>query len=238
MVSLFIAVPCGSCKMYTACARSLMNLQKECISRGIQAGVFFEEGNSLLPHARNKLASAFLESGMDYMLFVDDDIEFSAEAVIAMMSCNKDMIGGMYPYKTYNWNAMYEAARQPYDSPDEVRRKGVNYVFRALQASQSIHTKQEPIEVEAVGTGLLLIHRRALERMVSGPNPVAPRYTVDAFQGKDGEVFYNFFQVQLDGGVLISEDYWFCRQWRKCGGQIYAATWALCKHWGIHTFGA
>ena len=56
--------------------------------------------SSLVTHGRNLSTCGFLHSGMDYMLFVDADLEFNAEAVLRMLVPAKDIV--CTPYRLKN----------------------------------------------------------------------------------------------------------------------------------------
>ena len=47
----------------------------------------------------------------------------------------------------------------------------------------------------------------------------------------------SFFSVEIDEtGLLLSEDYYFCRKWREIGGDVWCAPWVKLTHWGTHPF--
>lgn len=86
-------------------------------------------------------------------------------------------------------------------------------------------------EVDGVGTGMLVIHRRALEQLHAHD----PRtYLCTA----TGNRYYRFFDLEItEDRALWGEDYNFCRRWQLCGGKVYVATWVECAHWGTHKYG-
>mgnify|MGYP000341873540 CR=1 FL=1 len=59
---------------------------------------------SLITRARNYLVDEFLRSDFTHLLFIDSDIHYNPQDVIAMLALEKDVIGGPYPKKSINWN--------------------------------------------------------------------------------------------------------------------------------------
>lgn len=45
-----------------------------------------------------------------------------------------------------------------------------------------------------------------------------------------------FFKTEIQDGVLLSEDYYLCKEWRKLGNKVYAAPWVRVTHAGDYTF--
>jgi GT2 family glycosyltransferase len=92
----------------------------------------------------------------------------------------------------------------------------------------------EPVEVSAVATGLMLIRRNVFELL----EPFCDKY---ALNGSDAsfdmdQMVTEFFDTSIEGGILYSEDYHFCRLYRKHGGKVYAAPWVNVVHAGEYTF--
>ena len=54
---------------------------------------------SLITRARNELARLFLEKGLDYLMFIDADIQFTGQDVASLMAADKDIVCGIYPKK-------------------------------------------------------------------------------------------------------------------------------------------
>lgn len=229
MTSIFVAIPCGSAKAYTGHFTSLLGLDRLCRSHGIPVHVQYENGISVVQHARNKLATMFMQSNYEYMLFLDDDVEFDPIHILQMIETKKQVIGAIYPYKHYDWTNIARAASSR-NTETDLRMAGINYAFTNAPDKISLPIGQEPIEVEGIGTGCLLIHRSAFETLL--------RHIPSLHYKHNDQDFMRLFDVSIDQGRLLTEDYWFCEKWRACGGKVYAATWARCVHWGIHRYGA
>lgn len=226
--SLLVCTPMHSGMCTSAYTMSILDLQMKCVERGIHFGSYFLDGVSLIGMARDKLAKVFLESGYDYLLFIDADILFNADEVLEMLRYDVDIIGGVYPKRHIDWNMVVKAARS-----------GVSVEDVPLHASEfTFHGSKEPVkigdrkivEVEGVGTGMMLVKRNVFLEM----SKVVKTYT-----DVDGGTNHMFFPIVLDetSNRLWPEDYSFCNQWKSMGGKIYAAPWIRMKHVGLYDFG-
>lgn len=57
---------------------------------------FMNEKSSMVTKARNGLAEKALSFGADYMLFVDSDLVFPADALMRLLNHQKDIVGATY----------------------------------------------------------------------------------------------------------------------------------------------
>lgn len=214
-MKVFVAIPCYNHAVHTGCMLSLLRLDRLLRSENIALDLFVSNGNAYVENARNHLASMFMDSSdADALLFIDDDVQFDEHAVLKMLRCGAEVVGGLYPYKAYHWKDNSQA---------------LQYVVKSDKDIQPDLQTDEVVEVDGVGTGLLLIRRSALETMV----PETKRYR----DSRSPNLLYQFFEVTIDDDVMWGEDFKFCKKWRACGGRVYVAPWAKCAHWGMHGFG-
>ena len=192
---------------------------------------------SLITRARNELARQFLEQGFDYLMFIDADISFDGQAVVELVSANKDIVCGLYPKKEIAWNAVEEAAKRGEKNLRDF--SGAFVLNLPLDVANAETDQQGLVEVQHAGTGFMLIHRRVFEALT----PKVPEYRISSV--KDGYGAYlkpltrEFFATSIDEttGVLLSEDYHFCEAWRKLGGNIYVKPSIRLEHVGTHIYG-
>ena len=236
-MKLFVAIPSVSSKIYSYTAGSLIELDRLLTKNNINIKIVFENNISIVHHVRNKLVTEFInKTDAEYILFLDDDIDFKSEDILKMINTNVKVIGGIYPYKHYNWDKIIKLSRlsandknPPLDLNEKVKNIGLNYAFTNPVDRLNFEISEEPIEVEGVGTGCLLIHRSVIEDMINTLSNI--KYVLN------GNEYYKIFDIQIENGELVSEDFWFCRRWREMGGKVHIATWAKCSHWGHHKYG-
>lgn len=210
--------------------KSLMNLFFLCGSKGIQTSYIDITNESLIPRARNVLATMFLkESDYTHFMFIDADIEFDAYDVVKMIEADKDVICGIYPKKEINWNFVHQAANNDI-SPDNLKYF-VGSSFVNLKGGAE-HSFDEPVEIVDGGTGFMLMKREVLQKVADA----AP-----TFWSPEGNEYYAVFDTSFEEKIpgkkeYLSEDFHFCRLVSKAGYKIYAAPWAVLNHIGQYTY--
>jgi hypothetical protein len=180
------------------------------------------------------------------MLFLDSDIGYSAQDVLALLALDKEVIGAPYPKKAINWKNIIEAIKKNPDiEVDEVQKLVGDYVFNVVKGTKSFSVT-EPLEVMEIGTGYMMIKREVFDKMKEAYPMI--HYKPDHVGQKnfDGSRYIHaFFDTVIDykesitgGGSdrYLSEDYMFCQMWRKIGGQIFLCPWMKTQHIGTYAF--
>lgn len=138
---------------------------------------------------RNQVVKDFLNSDCDYLLKIDHDT-VPLRNPLGLIDLDKDIIGLPYPQIKGNdlgWLVMdkvkdgYKQTKKP--------RKGLQ-------------------EVDAVGSGCVLIHRRVLER-VEEP----------------------FVRKWKDGFPILGLDFYFCEKAKKAGFEVWTHWDYPCSHY-------
>jgi len=210
---------------------SVINLTFELAQKGYQISFSKIYNESLITRARNNLVKEFMDSDADYLFFIDADEGFNVADVIAMIETKSDVIGGIYPMKNINWESVRAAA---VSGKENLADYSGFFAMNLLPGTSSIKLN-EPVEVTEVATGLMLIKRSVFEEM----EPHCPKY---ALNGSNAEFDFNrmvteYFATSItEEGILLSEDYHFCRKWREMGGKVYAAPWVNVVHAGDYQF--
>ncbi|NBW20899.1 MAG: hypothetical protein EBR82_74350, partial [Caulobacteraceae bacterium] len=137
----------------------------------------------------------------------------------------------IYPMKNINWRNIKKAVLN--DKEDLVQYSGI-FAMNMLPGETLIKLG-EPMEVTAVGTGLMAIKRSVFEKMA----PECPKYALNNSNAEfefDNMVTEFFATSITPEGILLSEDYHFCRKWIAMGGKVYAAPWVRVDHAGEYIF--
>lgn len=230
-MKLTIATPMygGNCKgVYT---EALINLIFQLSNRGHQVRYIKIYNESLITRARNTLVREFLTTDDDALLFIDADHSFDVSHVIKMIESGHDLIGAIYPMKNINWGMVKEAAIR---GEEDLAPYSGFFSANLKQGTNKVVVDQ-PLEVDNVGTGMMFISRKVFDTM-------APHCETYAYHGSDGlmkldQRVIEFFKTEIDEiGVLLSEDFYFCRQWQRLGGKVYAAPWVHITHAGEYEF--
>ena len=238
MMKTFVATPMygGMCTGFFT--QSMMMLQLAHQQRGWQMATSFIFNESLIDRARNSLAHAFMKTDCTHLLFIDADIRFDAGQVMALFDADKDVICGIYPKKEINWIEVIKAVQRGVPE-GELRHYTGQWVVNLVDYVNTITVPQnQPVEIWAGGTGMMLIKREVMERM----SKIVPSYKNDVVDlsgtNKPQERISQFFATSIEPGTerLLSEDYHFCRTWREMGGKLYAAPWMNLGHVGSYVF--
>ena len=113
---LFVATPCYGGQCLGLYAKSCLDLQATCIQYGIECRFSFIFNESLITRARNYLVDEFLRSDCTHLLFIDADICFNPQDVLALLALDKDISGGPYPKKSINWTNIVNAVKRNVDN--------------------------------------------------------------------------------------------------------------------------
>lgn len=153
-------------------------------------------GSRQIHFARNSLVRAGMNSGMDYLIFIDADMTFPEDIVHQLYFASKDIVGVVYPGRIspHPANVFYWGEG----------KKRVEQVKPDWKIPE-----QEVIEVDAVGTGIMLIRRKVFEEL-SKP--------------------YFYYEDNR------SEDIMFCEKARRNGFRIHVLTRPECGHIGDNMF--
>jgi hypothetical protein len=224
--SVLIATPMygGMCSgEYT---RSLLHAPIALMQNGVDVAFSFIFNDSLIQNARNTLAHEFLSGDYTHLMFIDADIKFNAYDILTMLGQDADIIGGVYPMKAINWEAVKKAALANMVA-DRLQYAGSYSVINLLADEHQEVKIDRPIEVSAIGTGFMLIKRETFGAM-------NPRSYVNNEGNRVSEYFY--LMKDENTGRLLPEDYTFCYKAREAGKKVFAAPWVKLSHIGTHTF--
>ena len=149
-----------------------------------------------IAHNRNQIVKRFLESDSDYLLMIDSDT-VPERNPLDLVIMDKDVVGlptPVWDVSTYPEFPIYI---------NVMRSREHQYVPWILKGNEGL------LEVDAVGTGCMLIRREVLERV---------RAPFERFWDEDG--------IQVMG-----LDWAFCRKAKAEGFGIYTETSYTCSHW-------
>lgn len=236
---LFVATPMYGGMNHGLFMKSCLDLQAMMNFYQIETKFSFLFNESLITRARNYLTDEFLRSEFTHLLFIDSDIHFNPQDVIALLALDKDIIGAPYPKKSMNWSNIATAARtHPELDPRELERLVGEYVFNVVKGTKQFSVT-EPLEVMEIGTGFMMVKREVFTKFSEAyPNlKYKPDHVGQAhFDGS--RYIHAYFDTVIDPASerYLSEDYMFCQWWRNIGGQIYLCPWMKTQHIGTYAF--
>lgn len=176
------------------------------------AGLMRVEGG-LISRQRNEVVRGFLDSdtGADWLLMIDSDEQLSIEAFDKIISVahaiDRPVVSGLY------FGTLPNRGLIPQPIPHLYRQVGDGMHYSPIVD----YPDDRVIEIDAAGTGALLVHRRVLE---------AIRDTADEYEGRD----WCWFRDLPIAGEWVGEDIYFCRRIKSLGFPIVAHTGAILPH--------
>lgn len=233
---LCIATPMYGGNAKSAYVSSVSDLVYELAKAGWSVSQMHIGNESLITRARNSLVHNFMSKMTDYqgLLFIDADHGFVATDVVKMIESGKDLIGGIYPMKGINWEAVRKAALL---GKKNLELYSGSFALNLLDEPQDFNTN-EPFKVRDIGTGMMYISRKVFEDM----KPRCATYLANGL-GQDvalGDEVVEYFKTEIDSTddkrILLSEDYSFCKLWRDLGNDVWAAPWVRMTHAGDYMF--
>lgn len=243
---LFLATPMygGQCAgMYT---RSIADLAALCAKYQIPLQLYFLFNESLITRARNYCADEFLRSDATHMIFLDSDIGFNPQDVIALLALQDDeseydVIGAPYPKKCISWEKVKQAVDKGIadEDPNVLEKYVGDYVFNPKGNQKEIPIGQ-PVEVREIGTGFMMIRRKTFERYVEAFPTLS--YKPDhirtaAFDGSREIMAFFDCIIDPESKRYLSEDYMFCYNVQKAGMKVWFCPWMQTQHVGMYVFG-
>jgi hypothetical protein len=234
--SLFVATPSHRGMFCTAYMQGVVGLLKHCMTNGIDFDIATTEDISIINVARNILASRFLwQTTATHMLFIDDDMGFNVEELVKMFEWrDKDVVAVICPEKKLNWRRVKQIAlSNPDIEPAHLPYLAGGYdnmVVLPGDASE-MAVAEEPVPVAAIGTGLMLISRQCLLRLIEKANlPMVPKHPLT------GGNIHEFFKTLMIDGNYLGEDHYFCNLVRRHGGEILGCPWITVSHTGQYSY--
>jgi len=227
---IFIGTPMYGMMCYGAYTINLIELHTIFCNNKWDVKYDFIGNESLITRARDNIAYNFLQSDCTHLLFLDSDIAFNATDVERMINEDLDLLCGVYCAKEIKWDRV-EAAVNAGCATQHLPFAGLRPIF-ATDNHYSF-TDMNIIEVDYSGTGYMLIKREVFEKLI----PHTETYIGNTGPNK-GKTIHAFFQVCIDEyNNMLSEDYYFCREWRKIGGKVNVALYARAAHYGSYGYG-
>jgi DNA-binding protein len=250
-LSVVLLTPCygGQCYVtYVSCLINTMNLFNKL---GLNLRVEFCKNDSLVSRARNNLiAKAMHDKEMTHMIFIDADITWNPVDILKLILADKNIVGGVYPIKNYEWNKLIEPGKDVIQEwvakkngsqlssavsdqdfvQHRLMRYNLNYISNTLEISNNL------TRVRHLATGFMLIRRDTIEKMARAfPST---KYTDDVgfLHGDENEYAYALFDCGVEEGHYCSEDWLFCSRWGKMGGETWVDVTINLNHCGVEDF--
>lgn len=225
--------------------RAALGLAMAAPARGVPVRFEFILHEAQIHRARSLLADLFVQSDCTHLLFVDADIDFAAADIFAMIAAMAGrpecaILGAAVPRRAVNWPQVARAAERGLgkDNAADLARYAGDFALSFLNADERF-ALSDLVELSQLGTGLMLIRRDVVETLCARHPELVFRTDARDRQGTGvREAVHSLFLPEIDrgSGLMLSEDYAFCRRARDAGFRIWLAPWVRTTHSGPATF--
>ena len=253
---IWIMTPCYGGMCHVNYVQAMMATMEVLGKLGVRFHFEFCKNDSLITRARNNMvAKAMTDPEMTHMMFIDNDITWKPIDIVRMMVSGKDLIGGIYPIKNYDWTRLVKDPLNPYNSnvvrqwldckdrsdigrflteeqmvQANMLKYNVNYLSANLQIADNL------TRVRHLPTGFMMIQRSVILKMQE--QMADKKYTDDVNYLTEAENAnaYALFDCAIVEGHYFSEDWYFCEKWQGMGGEIWADVSINLTHTGMEDY--
>lgn len=228
---VFFGTPMYGGLCYSGFASSMLETTADLKKHKIDYEWQFIGNESLITRGRNYIVDSFLKSSSTHLMFIDADIKFPSDAVRKLLSSKEDLVCAPYPKKFIDWERIKSGSL--FASASDLKNMGSSYVINYIDPNNIPKpNEKELIEVRHAGTGFMLISRDVFLKMRGNM-----RQARAANFGYFNNWYTEYFKTDLDSdGVLQSEDWVFCNQWRDVGGKVWLRQDIQLDHMGTYTY--
>jgi hypothetical protein len=233
-VRLFIGTPCYGGVVTTRYMQSVCALLCHKIPN-LNVSIKTVAYDSLITRGRNTIVAAFLDLPHEtHLMFIDADIGFTVDQVQRMLNFDQDVVAGIYPLKTIDYD---QAAFKRAAAGESLQTAQLRYVGVPCEGDERRSANGFVSGVYA-GAGFLLMKRRVLELMAAKYPETHYTAAHNAALANPSRNLFALFDCLIDRetGHYLSEDYAFCNRWRALGGTIWLDTQSKLTHVGPHDF--
>jgi len=171
---------------------------------------------------RELIVDEFLQGPAEWLLFFDTDVIPPRDALMRLLSHNLPIVSALYyrrhaepgrPLHPAMWRLIREGEEARCPTCGEARRLPVGRYLPITEYPKGL------VEVDAVGLGFCLIHRRVFE-------------VVERKCGRPFFLWTHGREKLFNAPVGVSEDFFFTAKVREAGFKVLVDTTVVCGHLG------
>lgn len=218
-LNIFLACPTYSGVLTTGFHNSSLLTWQACNTATVDISEAHCSEDGLINRARTQLLGAFIEMpACTHIMWIDSDIEWNPADVLRLVCADKPIVCGVYRKRTDSAFTFPVVLLE--DTPDLI----------PLDEKGCFEIKYGP-------GGFMLMRRDAIMRMIAF-YPERRCMIRDGGWFADANAFaYDFFPTLIDDdGVMLSEDYGFCKLARAAGLQVWCIPDIALRHKGGKNF--
>jgi acyl-CoA synthetase (AMP-forming)/AMP-acid ligase II len=192
---------------------------------------------------------------MTHIIFIDNDISWDPQDILKLIISDKNIVGGIYPLKNYNWSQLLADKKNPTNPNvigEWIKRKNASQ-FKDIISDESmiqynlvrynvnylnntLNIEKNLAKVKHIATGFMMIKRSVIEKMSKAFPSTKYVDDVNFLRPEENEFAYALFDCGVEEGHYFSEDWLFCHRWTKMGGSIWMDVSISLTHTGIEDY--
>ena len=253
---VYLLTPCFASICYVNYVHCLMATIELFRKYNIELVVEFCRNDSLVSRARNNLvARAMANPKMTHIIFIDNDISWDPQDILKLIISDKNIVGGIYPLKNYNWSDLLANKKNPTNPnvvSDIIKRKNASQFkdiisdenmiqynlvrYNVNYLNNTLNIEKNLAKVKHIATGFMMIKRTVIEKMSKAFPSTKYVDDVNFLKPEENEFAYALFDCGVEEGHYFSEDWLFCHRWTKMGGSIWMDVSIALTHTGIEDY--
>ena len=221
-MKVIIATPFYEMRGFSPYIRSLTHTIKLLTMCGIEHDYWDSAGDSYVDRAKNTIMNKFLEDPeATDLLMIDSDMEWNADAVLAMLRLPEEVVVGSYPQKNAwgKWTALPEYVK-------EANAEIYHPIGRTLADGSAL------IKSQFLAGGFMRIKRSALEKFRDKHTQYRYQDT-SADPGCPERVYTEFSTCEVKDGLRWGEDRVFGKRLAECGVEAWILPNINFGHYGV-----
>jgi hypothetical protein len=233
-VYLIILTPCYGGVCHVDYTRSLIDTFSLLSKYDIKVSLETCSNDSLISRARNNLISKAMLKNPTHMLFIDSDIAWHPHDVLKLIISDKDLVGGIYPKKNFNWDLLKNpdilnefrknldnsVIKSSFNEHDFPQCKLLDYNF--VPESTQVKLVNGLIEVKYLATGFMMIKESVIKQMIEHYSQTKYIDNTSCLNKNENNYSYALFDCGVINMQYMLEDWLFCHRFKEIGGNIYA----------------
>lgn len=168
-----------------------------------------ELGCPYISAARATMIRKAMEWGADIFIFLDDDVSWRPEDLVALIDAEGDVAGGTYRFKVPQEGSS-ASVPQIHVEPSEYMGK----VFVGDGGKPLVRDTDGAIQALCLPAGFLKVTRLGIARFMAA----YPELSITGGGSFNSPDLFNHGAYK---GVWYGEDYAFCRRWMELGGELF-----------------
>jgi len=244
-IQIHILTPCYGGLVYVNYTNRIILTYEIFIRLGIGFAVELMSNESLITRARNNLICRTMGyPNMTHCLFIDADITWEPIDIVKLVLSNKELSGGIYPFKKYNldWindefiDKIDKKINTPFNNKIDKRsfleQNLLKYNIQYLPDTSKANIENNLIEIGLLPTGFMMLKRSCIKKMMDAYPDTKYINDSDYLNKGEDQYLYALFDCYIKNDSYYSEDWGFCDRWRAIGGKIYADITISLLHTG------